>query len=94
MFTEEELKAIDGKYFAIIMANEYDVTLMSKNTRHVWYLHNVELPDRQMVITFHKHHASDPYHSHSRCGTLKKAIKDIKAHDEFQLNGRKPVSKC
>ncbi len=94
MFTEEELKSIDGKYFAIIMTSDYDVTLMSKNTRHVWYLHNVELPDRQMVITFHKHRASDPYHRHSECGTLRKAIKDIKCHDEFQLNGRKPVDKC
>ena len=93
MFTAEELNAIDTKYFAVITANEYDITLISKNTRHVWYLHSVELPDRDMVITFHKHHVSHPYHTHSKCGTLGKTIRDIKSHDAFQLNGRKPVYK-
>lgn len=93
MFTAEELNSIDTKYFAVITANEYDVTLISKNTRHVWYLHSVELPDRDMVITFHKHKVSHPYHTHSKCGTLGKAIRDIKSHDAFQLNGRKPVSR-
>ena len=39
------------------------------------------------------HKISHPYHSHSRCGTLRKAIRDIKSHDQFQLNGRKPVHK-
>lgn len=29
--------------------------------------------------------------SHSRCETLRRAIRDIKSHDAFQLNGRKPV---
>lgn len=58
MFTEEELSAIDTKYFAVIMANEFDVTLMSKNTKHVWYMHSVDLPDRNLVIMFHKHHAT------------------------------------
>lgn len=93
MFSAKELEAIDKNYFSIIMAHEYDVTLMSKNTKHIWYLHSIELPDREQVIVFHKHHASDPYHSHSKCGTLKKAIRDIRGHDEFQLNGRKPVLK-
>lgn len=91
MFTTEELNAIDTKYFAVITANEYDVTLISKNTRHVWYLHSVELLDRDIVITFHKHKVSHPYHTHSKCGTLGKAIRDIKSHDEFQVNGRKQV---
>ena len=93
MFTEEELSAIDTKYFSVIVANEYDVTLMSKNTGHVWYMHSADLPDRDLVILFHKHHASDPYHNHARCGSLKKAIRDIKSHDIFQLTGRKPVYK-
>lgn len=91
MFKADELAAIDRKYFTVIVANEYDVTLISNNTRHVWYIHNVELPDREMCIVFHKHHVSDPYHNHSKCGTLRKAIKGIKSHDIFQLNGRKPV---
>ena len=84
MFTTEELQSIDRKYFTVIVADAYDVTLISNNTRHVWYIHNVELKDRDLCLIYHKH---------SRCRTLRRAIRDIKSHDEFQLNGRKPVYK-
>ena len=93
MFTQRELDSIDKKYFAVIVADQYDVTLMSLNTRHVWQLHNVELPDGDVTVVFHKHHASDPYHTHSRSRSLGRAIRDIKSHDQFQLNGRKRVRK-
>lgn len=93
MFTTEELQSIDRKYFMVIVADVYDVTLISNNTRHVWYIHSVELKDRNLCLVYHKHKISHPYHSHSRCGTLRRAIRDIKSHDEFQLNGRKPVYK-
>lgn len=93
MYSQRELDAIDKKYFSIILMNEYDVTLMSKNTHHVWQLHNVELPDGEITVVFHKHHVSYPYHTHSRARTLGSAIRDIKSHDRFQLNGRKPVKK-
>ena len=93
MFTQQELDSIDKKYFAVIVADQYDVTLMSLNTRHVWQLHNVELPDGEVTVVFHKHHASDPYHTHSRSRSLGRAIRDIKSHDHFQLIGRTPVRK-
>ena len=93
MYTQQELDEIDKKYFSIILMNEYDVTLMSKNTNHVWQLHNVELPDGEITVVFHKHHVSDQYHTHSRSRTLSRAIRDIKSHDQFQLNGRRPVKK-
>ena len=93
MFTTEELQAIDRKYFTVIVADAYDVTLISNNTKHVWYIHNVELKDRNVCLVYHKHKISRPYHSHSRCGTLRRAIRDIKSHDQFQLNGRKPFYK-
>jgi hypothetical protein len=83
MFTTEELQAIDRKYFTVIMADAYDVTLISNNTRHVWYIHNVELKDRNLCLVYHNHKISHPYHSHSRCGTLRSAIRDIKSHDEL-----------
>ena len=91
MFTEKELNSIDRKYFEIIVISEYDVTVMSKNTKHVWYLHNASGVAGETVQIFHKHKANHPYHHHGRCGTLGKALRDIKSHDEFQLNGRKPV---
>lgn len=93
MFTIEELLSIDRKYFTVIEADAYDVTLISNNTRYVWYIHNVELADRNLCLVYHKYHISHPYHSHSRCETLRRAIRDIKSHDKFQLNGRKPVYK-
>lgn len=38
MYTRQELEAIDRSYFEVIIADEYDVTLMSRNTRHIWHL--------------------------------------------------------
>lgn len=35
MYTRQELNAIDRNYFAVIIADEYDVILMSRNTRHI-----------------------------------------------------------
>lgn len=89
MYTQQELDAIDRKYFAVIIAHQYDVTLMSKNTHYVWQLHNVEMPDGEVTVVFHKHKASHPYHAHSKRRSLGRAIRDIKSHDRWQLNGRR-----
>ena len=93
MYTQREIDSLDRKYFSVILADQYDITLLSKNTHHIWQLHSVELPDGQMIVTFHKHRPWDQYHTHSRSRTLGKAIRDIKDHDRFQLNGRKPVKR-
>ena len=93
MYTRQELNAIDRSYFEVIIADEYEVTLMSRNTRHVWHLRNVELPDGEATVILHKHQVSDPYHIHGRSRTMKQAIRYIKKHDLFQMNGRKPVCK-
>ena len=50
MFTTEELQSIDRNYFTVIVADTYDVTLISNNTRHVWYIHSVELRDRNLCL--------------------------------------------
>ena len=93
MYTRQELNAIDRSYFEVIIADEYEVTLMSRNTRHVWHLRNVELLDGEVTVILHKHHVSDSYHAHGRSRTMKQAIRYIKKHDLFQMNGRKPVCK-
>ena len=93
MYTRQELNAIDRSYFEVIIADEYEVTLMSRNTRHVWHLRNVELPDGEVTVILHKHQVSDPYHVHGRSRTMKHAIRYIKKHDLFQMNGRKLVYK-
>lgn len=71
MFSNDDLKCLDPKYFSIITTDVYDATSMSKNTEHYWYLHN---PERGTVIIFHKHKASHPYHQHGRANTLQQAV--------------------
>ena len=44
MFRAEEIEKLDRYYFNIILAEEYDVTIQSRNTGHIWYIHNPEYP--------------------------------------------------
>lgn len=50
MFATEELQVIDRKYFTVIVADAYDLTLISNNTKHVWYIRNVELKNRNICL--------------------------------------------
>ena len=36
MFSPEDLQSLDRNYFSVIVADEYDVTIMSRNTGHFW----------------------------------------------------------
>lgn len=79
MFGNEDLKCLDPEYFSIITTDVYDVTIMSRNTGHYWYLHNLE---RGTVIIFHSHHADSSgrvkYHLHGRANTLQQAVRSIR----------------
>ena len=44
MFSREDLECLDPGYFEIIYMDDRDVTIMSRNTRHMWYIHNPEYP--------------------------------------------------
>ena len=89
MFSKEELGWLDPKYFNIISTNDYDVTVMSRYTGHYWYMHNPEYPERGTIILFHRHNGSLPYHFQKRESSLKSAVRYIRKHDRFQLNGRR-----
>ena len=91
MFDEESLKKIDSKYFNIILADDRDVTIQSRNTGHYWYLQCAGYPTEQALVIFHKHRFQHPYHQHGRVNTLRQAIKSIQGHDKFLMNGRKYV---
>ena len=52
------IEKLDKSYFNIILAENYDVTIQSKNTGHIWYIHNLEYPGKGECIIFHKHTAS------------------------------------
>ena len=94
MFSTEDLKVLDPKYFSIIALDDYDVTIMSRNTGHTSYIHNPEYPGEGTCIIFHKHKVSHPYHQHGRANTLRQAVRSIKGHDKWQMNGRKQVGSC
>ena len=49
MFDVEELSKLDAGYFNIILADDRDVTIQSKNTGHYWYLHCTGYP---IIILF------------------------------------------
>lgn len=89
MFRTEEIEKLDKSYFNIILAESYDVTIQSKNTGHIWYIHNLEYLGEGECIIFHKHRASQPYHQHGRARNLWQAVRSIMGHDVFQMNGRK-----
>ena len=46
MFSNEDLKCLNPEYFNIITKDAYDVTVMSSNTGHYWYLYNPEYPEQ------------------------------------------------
>ena len=46
MFEAKDLECLEPEYFNIIMANEYDVTVKSRNTGHYWYIHCTGLEQR------------------------------------------------
>ena len=88
MFDATDLSALDPKYFSIIFTDAFDVTVMSRNTGHYWFIHNPEYPTPGTCIIFHKHKASHPYHQHGRANSLKQAVRSIQSHDRWQMQGR------
>lgn len=78
MFDEISLKKIDAKYFNIILLDDKDITLQSRNTGHYWYLHCTEYPEEQSLIIFHKHFFRCPYHQHGKANTLNQAVRSIR----------------
>ena len=88
MFKTEELQKIDKKYFVIIQVGEADVTLISKNTGHIWRIHNSGYPMKSTCVIFHAHSLIQPYHYHGMTNTMPQAVKSIQNHDKWQLKGR------
>ena len=90
MISSEDLKCLDPGFFNIIAVDDYDVTVMSRNTGHYWYLHSPEYPgEGTAVIIFHKHKYSHPYHQHGRTNTLRQAVRGIKSHDKCKMGGKR-----
>ncbi|MCF0134310.1 MAG: hypothetical protein HUJ72_10625 [Blautia sp.] len=91
MFSEKNLQELDPRYFVILVKDEWDVSIQSRNTGHYWYLHCSGFPEEESCVIFHKHRFQHPYHQHGRARSLKQAVKSIVKHDEYQLKVRKCV---
>lgn len=89
VFNREDLECLDPGYFEIIYMDDRDVTIMSRNTRHIWYIHNPEYPLPGSCVIFHKHKVSHPYHQHGRSSALQQAVRSIKRHNKWQMGGRR-----
>ncbi len=89
MFSQEELNSVDSRYFNIILLDPYDVSIQSKNTGHYWSLHSTGVSGNNACLVYHKHEFSHPYHQHEHGNSLRQAIRSIKSHDKWQMNGRK-----
>ena len=92
MFSREDLECLDPGYFEIIYMDDRDVSIMSRNTRHMWYIHNPEYPLMGSCIIFHKHKVSHPYHQHGRSNTLRQAVRSIKRHDKWQMEKEEGIT--
>ncbi len=88
MFDMNELESLDTTYFSVLYKDPFDITIRSKNTGHFWSLHSPDCPENNVVVIFHSHHA-EPFHMHGRTHTLRQAVRGIKRHDKWQMNGRK-----
>jgi hypothetical protein len=93
MITSAELKSIDVQYFNVLQMGCFSIYVQSKNTKHFWAIHVEEFPTFRHFKIYHKHNSHDEYHRHRDARSLSLAIEQIKSHDAFQENGRKPVEK-
>jgi len=85
MITQKEINSLDRKYFTVITAGCYGVTLQSKNTKHCWYIACRDLGYMQDFQILHTHHRDTPMHQHGHGRSLASCIRQIQSHDEYQL---------
>lgn len=86
MITRKEINSLDRKYFTVIYAGCYGVTLQSKNTGHSWYIACEDLGYRQSFRIDHSHGGPyTPMHRHGHGSSLYSCIRQIKSHDEYQM---------
>lgn len=88
MFTTKTMLSLD--YFSVLSkSRKGDWELQSKNTGHCWKL----IYDKNGYYMYHKHHQQDPYHYQTDVGNIYDVVLYIVGHDEFQLRGRKNISR-
>ncbi len=88
MFTAKEMLSLD--YFNVLEEmDDGSWALQSKNTGHCWQL----IYENHGYSMYHKHHIEDKYHYQTDVGTLYDSVLYIVSHDEYQLRGRRTISR-
>ncbi len=88
MFTCEDMLSLD--YFDVLSSDaEGNWELQSKNTGHCWKL----LYENHGYCMYHKHHIEDDYHYQTDVGNIYDVVLYIVGHDEYQMRGRKTISR-
>ena len=88
MFTANEMLSLN--YFNVLSERENGSwELQSKNTQHCWKL----IYDNHGYSMYHKHHIEDEYHYQTDTGSLFDTVLYIVGHDEYQMRGRKTITR-
>ena len=88
MFSQEELKSVDSRYFNIITVDDYDVTIQSRNRGITGTCIAPAFLGMQRVSSSTSTNIAHPYHQHGRGNSLRQAIRSIQSHDRLQMNER------
>ncbi len=88
-FNKKEKALISSSYFELIRDTEDYMEVRSINTGHCWIVKKHSDGSRLIVNLYHKHSLKQEYyHKQHDFYTVSDAVKCIKQHDEYVLNGR------
>lgn len=83
-----ETISIDRNYFEVLDILPDQVVIKSKCTGHTW---RIIFRGEHYIDICHKHNDRSSFHWHQSVLTFSDAVDEIKGHDEYQLNGRRPT---
>ena len=86
MFTRNEKKLLWEGYFTILREENRFIEVRSNNTGHCWIIFKKVYDKKRPITLYHKHAPNKKwYHEHWRGGSVKAAVTNIVAHDEYVL---------
>ena len=92
MFTAKERAFLTSTYFRLIRQTDDFFEIQSRCTKHCWIVQKLSY-DRYPVRIYHKHTKGTAYyHKHGHANTVSSAVRQIKSHDVWQLNGRRTMA--
>ena len=92
MFTARERTLLTSPYFRLIRQTDDFFEIQSRCTKHCWIVQKLSY-DRYPVRIYHKHTKGTAYyHKHGHANTVSSAVRQIKSHDVWQLNGRRATA--